>query len=1045
MIWNFCIRRPVFTVVIFLVIAIFGIFGYFQLAVREYPDIDFPIVNVSVVLRGADPLVIETEVVEPLEEQLNTIEGVKTITSTSREEVGTVTVEFELDRDIDLAAQDVRDGVSRARPNMAVEVEEPIVRKVDPDARAVMWITLTGDERWDMMRMTDFAENRIKDRLEGMAGVGQIIIGGQRRYAVRIELDPAKLAARGLTVQDVVQTIRDENVDIPSGRLESHMREFIIKTQGRFSSAAPFNDLILAFRDGSPVRLVDVGLARDGVENERTVARFNGQETVGIGVVRQSDANMVALVGQVRTRMQAIGEDFPPGLTYAIASDDSQFVQESIRDLLQTIFLASALVMIVIMVFLGTLRGMLITSIAIPTSLLGGFAAIYYFGFSLNVLSMLGLILVIGIVVDDAIVILESVYRHMEQGAAARPAARTGTTEIAFAAIANSLSLAAVFIPVAFMPGLIGRFFSEFGLTITATIAFSTFTALTLTPMLCSRYLKRANHQKPAGPAAKIRNLTSGVYQKFEKAYHRLLGTALRYAWTTIVIGILFFAAGIFILSLLDTEFIPSVDRGEFAVAFESVEGASLQATDHYAREIETIFDRIPEISSYFLAIGLATAGPGAVNEGISFVRLTDRSQRERTQQQVMQALRGHLSTVTGIRAFVLEPGGPMQTMAPLQMVLQNPNLEELAAQQEIVLDWMRRQPEYIGVNTNTRLDKPEVRVHIDRDRAAEMNVSVRTIADTLRFIFGDPQIASIDRRGERYDVITEIAEQATVPQNLLQLYVRNGEGRMIALSGLIDIEEAVGPSAIHHYNRGRAVTVSAQTPDGVPLGSALAKLQDYLGENLPPAFDTALTGQAQEFRESFYYLTITILFSIVFVYLVLCAQFESFVHPFTILLTLPLAAVGASGALWIFGMTLNIFSFIGMILLVGLVTKTGILLVDYANVLIARGSSVEEAARQAAHTRFRPVVMTAATTILGMTPIALGFGAGGTGRAPMGVVIVFGNLVSTSLTLLVIPVAFILSNRFQAWAKRHRKLTLAMAATAVLIAALAVWLWRGR
>jgi hydrophobe/amphiphile efflux-1 (HAE1) family protein len=1038
MIWNFCIRRPILTVVVFLVITIFGVYGYQQMPVREYPDIAFPVVNVSVVLRGADPEVIETEVVEPLEEELNTIEGVKTIRSTSREDVGTVTVEFELYRDIDIAAQDVRDRVGRARPAMADGIEEPIVRKVDPDARAVMWIALTGNERWDPVRLTAYAENFIKERLEGLPGVGQIQIGGERRYAVRIRLDPLKLAGHGLTVHDVVRTIRNENVDIPSGRIESEMREFLVKTQGQFAAAGPFNDLILAYREGAPVRLSDVGQAVDGVENDRTAARFMGQPAVGLGVVKQSDANMVALVEKVRQRMTAIAKDFPPGLQYRIASDDSQYVSENIGDLLRTILLATALVVAVILVFLGTYRGTLITSIAIPASLLGGFAVIYYLGFSLNVLSMLGLILVIGIVVDDAIVVLESCFRHMEKGAQARPAARTGTTEIAFAAIANSLSLAAVFIPVAFMPGLIGRFFFEFGLTVAATLFFSTFTALTLTPMLCSRYLVRPD---PAH-TPRWQRWTETALQRAESLYQRLLRAALRHPWVTVLLGAAVFASGIALFALLDTEFTPSVDRGEFVVSFETVEGASLAATDQYARRIEAVFATVPEIRSYFLAVALGRGGPGQVNQGISFVRLTHRRERARSQQAVMQSVREKIAALTGVRAYVLEPGGPLGAEAPLQLVLKHPDLERLAAQQETIMGWMRAQPEYVGINTDTRLDRPEIRVHIDRDRAAQMGVSVRTISDTMRFMFGDPQVSTIDRGGERYEVITEISAESALPSTLFSLYTRNGSGRMVPLESLVRLEEGVGPSEIHHYNRGRAVTVSAQNPPDTTLGAALDKLQARLAETLPPAFETTVTGRARDFRESFFYLTVTIGFSILFVYLILSAQFESFLHPFTILLTLPLAAVGASGALYLLGMTLNIFSFIGLILLVGLVTKTGILLVDYANVLRARGLEREEAVREAALTRFRPVIMTATSSVLGMLPVALGYGAGGNARAPMGVVIALGNFVSTALTLLVIPVAYVLLSRLQEFLAGRRRLLLWLTLAVAVSGAAAATLW---
>ena len=1016
MIWNFCIKRPVLTVVIFLAVAIFGIYGYFRLPVREFPDVEFPIVNVSVILDGADPEVVESEVVDPLEEQLNTIEGVKQIISTSREEVGSVTVEFELDRDVDVAAQDVRDRVSRARPDMADDIEEPVVRKIDPDARAVMWIALTGDKRWDTVRITEYAENRIKERLEGLAGVGQIRIGGERRYAVRIELEPQKLAAYRLTVQDVVDAIRRENVEIPSGRIESRQREFLVKTRGRFESAEPFNHLILAYRRGAAIRLGDVGSAVDGVENDRTVARFNGEPSVGLGIVKQADTNMVALVQRVRAKFAEIASGFPPGLHYRIASDDSRYVKENIRDLLRTILIAAGLVVVVILFFLATLRGTLVTSIVIPVSVLGGMAAMHYLEFSLNVVSMLGLILVIGIVVDDAIVVLESCFRHMEKGTAAVPAARTGTTEIAFAAIANTLSLAAVFIPVAFTPGLIGRFFFEFGLTVAFTVAFSTFTALTLTPMLCSRFLKRSvSRSRP-----RWLSWTTSVLAACEAVYQRVLEAALKWRWITLLTAAVALAAALFFFTRLETEFIPSVDRGEFVLSFETAEGASLQATDQAARRIEKIFDRIPEIESFFLAIALGRTGPGKVNEGISFVRLSHRSQRERSQQQIMQDVRQKIAELPGVRGYVLEQSGPLGAEAPLQVVLKNPDIDRLAHRQAAVMKWMRRQPVFVGVNSNMKLDKPEVQVNILRDMAGEMDVSVAAIANTLRYMFGDPKISSIDRQSERYDVITQIAARDSVPATIYQLYTRNAAGQMIPLSALVTLTEGVGPSEIHHFNRGRAVTVSSQIPPQIPLGTALASLNSYLAQNLPTGFEVELTGEAQDFRESFDYLTITLLFAIIFIYLVLAGQFESFLHPFTILMTLPLSGLGVFGSLYLFGMTFNIFAFIGLIMLVGLVTKSGILLVDYANVLVARGNSVTDAARQAARTRFRPVVMTAASTILGMLPIALGYGAGGNARAAMGVVIALGNFVSTALTLLVIPVVYVLMARLQKKIMRH-------------------------
>ena len=1015
MIWNFCIRRPVLTMVVFVIVAIFGMYGYFQMAVREFPDVDFPIISVNVVLLGAEPEVIETEIIEPLEEEINTIEGLKELRSEAREQVATITAEFELWRDIDVAAQDVRDRVDRARRDLPDDIEEPIVRKLDPDAQAIMWIALTGDERWDEVRLTEYADKSIKERLESIRGVGRIMIGGERGYAVRVRLDPAKLAAHRLTVQDVVETIRRNNVDIPSGRIESTNREFLIKTRGQFSSAAPINELIVTYRDGAPVRIADVGEAVDGVESDRRVARFSGEVSVGLGVVKQSDANTVALAKDMRKRMARVAEHFPPGLVYRIAMDGSQHVEENIADLVKTIFLATGLVMMVVLIFLRSGRGTLITSLAIPTSLLAGIAVMNMLGFSLNVISMLGLILAIGIVVDDAIVVLESTYRHMEGGAESRPASRTGTTEVAFPAIANTLSLAAVFIPVAFTGGMIGQFFFEFGLTVTVTVLASTLTALTLTPMLCSRILRVTERH------GFLFRRSERHLRAVERAYSWILERALRHRAITVVIAVGTFAAGIHFFNRLSREFTPPVDNSSFMLFFETPEGATLAETDRFAQGIESVLAGMPEVMHQFLAIGLSEGGgPGNVNEGISFVSLTPREEREPHQSEVMQELRSRFAHLPGGRVFVMEttdigPGG-----APLQMVLQHTNIDELASRQDAVMGWMRSQPDYVGVNSDLKMNKPQVDITINRDKASQMGISVADISNTMRYLLGEPDISKIERDGERYDVITEVVNKGEmVPSALSDLYLRAADGALVALGNLVDIKETIGPSKIHHFNRMRAVTISASTPPGVTLGDALSRLQRHLDDTLPADFDYAATGKAKDFQESFYYLTITIIFSVVFIYLVLAAQFESFLHPLTILMTLPLASIGAFGMLYVLGMAFSIFTFIGLIMLLGLVTKNAILLLDYANVLAARGLSTMEAAKQAARIRFRPVLMTAISTVLGMMPIALGFGAGAEARSSLGICVAAGMLASTALTLLVIPVVYTLVDNLQMWVLR--------------------------
>jgi multidrug efflux pump len=1005
MIWNTAIRRPVTTIVVFLILAIFGIYGYIQMPVQENPDVEFPIVSVNVVLAGASPDVIESEIIEPLEAEINTIEGLRQLSSTASEQVGFIIAEFELWRDLDIAAQDVRDAVDRAQRQLPLEAEAPVVRKLELGAQPIMWIALTGDERWGEVRLTEYAEQVIRRQLETVRGVGQIIVGGARDYAVRIRLDPDRLAALQVTVLDVITTIQANNVDIPSGRIEGGQREFLIQTRGQFEDAAPFNDLIVAHRNGTPIRLRDVGQALDDVENDRQLARFAGEMTVGLGVVKQAGANTVELAETLRERMATIAETFPAGLAYTIATDDSEYVQESIRDLRTTIGIATLLVMLVVFGFLRSGRGTIVTLVAIPTSLLIGLAGIHLLGFSINVVSMLGFILVIGIIIDDAIVVLERVHLHMDHGAAAEPAARVGTTEVAFPIIANSLALGAVFLPVAFTGGLIGQFFLEFGLTVAVTVFASTFVALTLTPVLCAKLLRVSPHK------GRLHSWSEKGFNRVERFYGGLLGRALVHRWLTIGIGAGAFALGLLALANVPREFAPMEDRASFMISFETPQGATIGQTDQFAIEIERILEDMPEVEHQFLAIGLGFGGPGRPNQGRVFVRLVPRHEREDHQEQVMQTLRQHIGALPYGRAFVSEgtPGG--FGGSPIEITLQHPDIDELDQQQDLIIRWMERQTDlYIGVQSNLELNSPQVEVVIDRDRASEMGLSVAEISNTLRYLFGNPTISSVERDAQRYDVITDVEGRGRLSPDVLRtIYVRGPENSLISLDAVVELAETIGPSEIHRFNRLRSATISAQTPPGVALGDAVDRLEAFLASELPAGASYELTGMSQLFEESFYYLAVALALSIVFIYLVLAAQFESFIHPFTIMLALPLATVGAFGGLWLLGLNLNIYAFIGLIMLLGLVTKNSILLVDYANVLTIRGLSALEAARRAAAVRFRPVLMTAISTVLGMMPIALGFGAGGEARIPLGVAVAAGLFGATFLTLVVVPVAFVL------------------------------------
>ncbi|MEX0886683.1 MAG: efflux RND transporter permease subunit [Phycisphaeraceae bacterium] len=1033
MIWNFCIRRPVLTIVFFLVAGVFGVYGFFQMPVQESPDVEFPVVSVNVVLPGASPEVVESELVEPLEGEINTIEGIRELTSSASQQTAQIIVQFELWRDLDVAAQDVRDAVERTRRQLPNDAEAPIVRKLDLGAQAIMWVTLRGDERWSDVDLSDYAENQLQQRIETIRGVGQIQIGGLRSYAVRIRLDPDRLAAHGLTVQDVVETIQRENVDIPAGRIEGERREFLIQTRGQFARAEPFNNLVVAYRDDAPIRLADVGEAVDGISNDRRVARFAGDQAVGMGIVKQADANTVEVARNVRERMNELAENFPPGLYHTVAVDQSEFVRENIRDLVVTIAIATLLVALVVLGFLRSWRGTMVTIVAIPTSLLIGLVLISQFGFSINVLTLLALILVIGIVIDDAIVVLERAYLHMENGAESEPAARIGTTEVAFPNIANTLALGAVFLPVAFTGGLIGRFFLEFGVTVAVTVFASTLVALTLTPVLCSRALRVPETH------GRVFRFSERAFAAVDRSYQWMLRHAFRHRGLTVLLGIAAFLVGLLALTGVSREFAAAEDRSQFMIIFEAPRGATIAETDAFARQIEAELADMDEIRHQFLAIGLGRGGPGEPSSGMAFVRMTDRHERDAHQVEVMQALRERLDNLPAGRAFVMEmsPGG--MGGDPIAVVLKHPSIQQLDQQQEQLMQWMRTQPDwFVGVRTDLQINNPQVDVHIDRDRAAEAGVSVADISNTLRLLFGGTEISNIEVDTDRYDVIAEIVGRgAMAPEALRNIYVRGananagggGEGGggggggggagIVSLDSLVTIEETIGPSEIHRFNRMRAATISASVPPGVALGDAVARLEAYLDENLPAGAEYEMAGMSQLFEESFFYLTLAIGFSILFIYLILTAQFESFVYPLSIMISLPLATIGAFGGLLLFGLTLNIYAYIGLIMLMGLVAKNAILLVDYTNVLIGRGLAPIDAAQQAAQVRFRPVLMTAVSTVLGITPLAMGLGAGGEARMPLGVAVAGGLAVSTALTLLVVPVVYTLFDELQAGALR--------------------------
>lgn len=1001
--WVLSIRRPVLATVMTIALILFGWIGYTKLPVRELPDIDFPVVSVITVLPGANPEVVEKEVTEILEEEINTIEGIKTLTSESVEQVSRVTVEFNLDRNIDVAAQDVRDKIARVRAELPEETKEPVVSKVDLDAQAIMWISLNAPHT-NMRVLTDFADNVAKERLQRLPGVGSIIVGGGKRFAVRVRLDAQRLAAYQLTVDDVVNALRRENVEIPSGRIESQAREFVVKTEGEFPTPDAFNDLIIAFRNDGPVRLRQVGSAMEGDENERTVGRFNLAPSVSLGVLKQSNANTIDVARAVRTEVGAMGPSLPAGYKIQIGYDAATFIEESVAEVQQSLLIAGGLVVLVIFLFLHTPRSAVIPTLAIPSSILATFGVMYFLGFTINNLTLLALTLSIGVVVDDAIIVLENVHRHMEDGEERVAAALRGTGEIAFAAIAATLTLVAVFLPVAFITGIIGRFFYEFGVSVAVAVLVSLFVALTLTPMLCSRIL--------------VIDEPRGIFRAFERglsrlsaAYRHLLERSLNHRGLVAGIALFTLVASAGLFMSLGKEFVPQEDRGAFMTVLESPEGSTLTYHDRLQWQVEKMLSETPEVRTFAAFIGLAQAGPGAVNRGVIFSRLYPRSQRKRSQQEVVNELRQRFAQIPGIRVFVLTFSA-IQTSGrgkPLQYVIQNPDFNALKEHTGRMLERVRALPAFTDVDTDLRLNKPELRIHIDRNKAAALGISAAEVANTLRILLGGDDVTKFKRGNERYDVIVQLQEgDRFSPEQLSEIYARTRSGTLVQLANVIDVQEGVGPSSLNHYNRRRSVIIDANLQDK-PLGTALEEVNALAREILPAGFTTAVAGQSKDFEESFASLTFTFVLAIIAVYLVLAGQFESFVHPFTILLALPLAIFGAFLALVPLGMTLNIYSFIGMVMLVGLVTKNSILLVDYTNTLRARGRAMRAAVTEAGAVRLRPILMTSISTLFGILPVAIGLGAGAESRRPLGVAVAGGITASTLLTLIVVPVMYTL------------------------------------
>ncbi len=1004
------IQRPVFATVMSLAIILFGVIAFTRLPVREYPDIDPPVVSVTTFYRGASPSVVETEITDVLEEQFATLEAVKTIDSSSREQGSVITIEFELSRDVEQAANDVRDRVARVRGDLPREADDPIVAKVDVNAQPIFWIAVSSD-RHSGLELTESSDLLLKERLQRLPGVGQVFIGGERRYAMRVWLDAQRMASRGVTTQDVERAINSENAEIPGGRVEGEGREFPVRTRGELSTPEGFAAIVISRKGNDIVRLGDVAEVQVGPEDERTAARWNGQQAIGLGIVKQNKASTLAVAAEVRKAIPELQKLLPQGMILDVAYDSSTFIQESIDEVSHTILIAMCLVVLVILVFLKSFRATFIPAIAIPISIIGALAVAYFLGFTINILTLLAMVLAIGLVVDDAIVVLENVYRHMEMGKPRLQAAFDGSKEIGFAVLATTISLVAVFIPVAFIQGSVGRLFNEFGITVAVAVLLSGFVALSLTPMLTSRMLRPLRGESNSWASRSF----DAFFGWLDRSYDRALRGSIRRP------GLVLIVAGVVVVVSLATfffmrrELVPIEDRGVGFGIVIAPEGSTLEYTDHYMRQVESILMPLQERKGLFTATGLGFGGPGRVTNGFLFLGLKPREERHRSQQQIVEQLFPQLMGIPGVLAFVINPpslGGGFSS-SPVEYVLQAQDYEALGQAVGTMMGEAQKLGYLINLDTDLRLNTPQLDLTIDRDRAAQLGVSVTDIGTTLETFLGGRAVSDFKRGTKQYDVIAQLRATArSTPDAIQGIYLR-GTGGLVQLANVVKVRETVAPKELNHYNRQRSASISANLAPGVSIGQALDDLDRIAATKLPAGVKRDLAGQSKEFRESSGSLYLLFLLAVVFIYLVLAAQFESFIHPLTILLSVPLAVVGALISLFVFQQSMNIFSQIGLIMLIGLVTKNSILIVEFANQLRARGLETTEAVVQAAEIRLRPILMTSFATIFGVLPLAIGLGAGAESRRPLGIAVVGGLLFSTFLTLILVPIVYRLLARF--------------------------------
>jgi multidrug efflux pump len=998
------ISRPVLASVMNILVVLIGIIAYQALPVREYPNIDVPVITVETSYAGANAKIMESQVTQILEDSLSGIEGIDFMSSKSRSEKSQITLTFKLDRDSDSAASDVRDRVGRVRGQLPEDIEEPIVAKVEADAQPIIWLAFSSD-RHSPLQVTNIAERQARDPLQTVPGVASVAIVGERRYAMRIWLDRTRMAAYNITSQGIESALRSQNLEVPAGRIESNEREFTVLTQTDLNSPEQFEDIVLRDENGYLVRLKDVARVEIGPEKERVIARFSGRSAVALGVVKQSTANPLDVSSGVRTLLEDISKKLPEGVAINIAYDSSVFIDKSIQSVKTTIFEAVMLVILVIFIFLRNARATLIPLITIPVSLIGAFAIMNLFGFSINTLTLLALVLAIGLVVDDAIVVLENIYRHIEDGMEPVQAAFKGMKEIGFAVVAMTLTLAAVFAPIAFTEGRTGKLITEFALTLAGAVIVSGFVALTLSPMMASRMLKHnSNPGKFYLGGEKVLNAMANGYEKF-------LRKVLAFPLSIAGLGLVTILLSALVYTQLPQELSPSEDRG-FVIGFAiAPEGASTAFVDKYTRQIEGILDEVPEAKSYFSIVGFPTS-----TNSMQFLQLAPWEDRERSQQEIAGGLMGPMfGGITGLMSFPMNPPSLGQSIVsrPVEFVIQTTgSYEDLQTLTSKVMTVVRGNPMFAQPDIDLKLNKPELSIAVDREKAASMGVGVETIGRTLETMIAGREITRFKREGEQYNVIVQVADvDRSNPSDLTNVYVRASGGEMVQLANLVNVSESVAPKELNHFNKLKSATIKAALNPGFSQQQARIFLDATvaeLGEG-QAGIQVDYGGQLREFIKTGSSLTFAFSLALIFIYLVLAAQFESFRSPLIIMFSVPTAMLGALLTLWLTGGSINVYSQIGLITLVGLITKHGILIVEFANQLQESGSSKLEAVIESAKLRLRPILMTTAAMVLGAIPLALASGAGAESREQIGWTIVGGMTLGTALTIFIVPAFYLL------------------------------------